>query len=56
MFDPDNRSFSFRLLQRNGKRTFYSDGERMDGEGNQMPADVSAPVTDQEALPDEASY
>ncbi len=31
----------------------------VDGEGNQMPADVSAPVTDQEALPDEsqeASY
>ncbi len=25
----------------------------VDGEGNQMPADVSAPVTDQEALPDE---
>ncbi len=29
----------------------------VDGEGNQMPADVSAPVTDQEALPDEeAAY
>ena len=25
----------------------------VDGEGNQMPADVSAPVTDQEALPAE---
>lgn len=25
----------------------------VDGEGNQMPADVSAPVTDQESLPDE---
>ena len=26
----------------------------VDGEGNPLPADASAPVTDQEALPDEA--
>ncbi|MBR2865607.1 MAG: hypothetical protein IKJ44_02170 [Elusimicrobiaceae bacterium] len=26
----------------------------VDGEGNPMPADVSAPVTDQEGLPDDA--